>query len=148
MERPREVARKEECETMKKVAASGLVLMLVVLASLLVLAAQTTDQPLRVYTFADGSGVILYDNITGAPQDDLVLQFDNPVKILTDESFVIGGGAIVQFRDILGDGTYWGIYTGGGKTLKATDFCQPGGTFQIYFQSVDKPAKVIDSFLG
>ncbi len=96
----------------------------------------------------NGIGVILYDNLTGSPQDNLVLRFDNPVKILTDKSFIIGGGAITQVTDILGNGTYWGFYTGGGNTLKAADFCQPGGTFQIYFQAVNKPAKVVDSFLG
>jgi len=138
---------------MKKLALSGLIVAVVALVAVLGLAqAQTQGQgenpALRVYTFPDGSGVILYDNNTGEPQDNLVLRFDNPVKIITDKSFVIGGGAIVQFKDILGDGTYWGIYTNGGNTLKPADFCQPGGTFQIYFQSVDKPAKVIDSFLG
>ena len=137
---------------MKKLALSGLMIVAVV-ASVAVLGlaqmqGQGENPALRVYMLGNGVGVILYDNLTGAPQDNLVLRFDNPVKILTDKSFVIGGGAIVQFRDILGDGTYWGIYTNGGNTLKPADFCKPGGTFQIYFQAVNKPAKVIDSFLG
>jgi len=132
---------------MKRVVLYGLLIAAVAMIGILGLA-QEENPALRVYTFPDGSGVILYDNLTGEPQDNLILRFDNPVKLLTDKCFVIGGGAIVKFRDILGDGTYWGIYTGGGDTLNPADFCQPGGTFQIYFEPVDKPAKVIDSFLG
>ena len=132
---------------MKRVVLYGLLIAAVAMIGILGLA-QEENPALRVYTFPDGSGVILYDNLTGEPQDNLILRFDNPVKLLTDKCFVIGGGAIVKVRDILGDGTYWGIYTGGGDTLNPADFCQPGGTFQIYFEPVDKPAKVIDSFLG
>ena len=103
---------------MKRVVLYGLLIAAVAMIGILGLA-QEENPALRVYTFPDGSGVILYDNLTGEPQDNLILRFDNPVKLLTDKCFVIGGGAIVKFRDILGDGTYWGIYTGGGDTVIA-----------------------------
>jgi len=137
---------------MRRIALYGLIAVAILGLTAVVGFSQTQpaaqNPALKVYMFSDGSGVILYTNLTGQKKDDLVVTFSNPVKILTKKSFIIGGGAITQFADILANGTYWGFYTGGGDTLQATDFCQPGGTFQIYFQSVDKPATVVDAFLG
>jgi hypothetical protein len=132
---------------MKKVALIGL--LMVVMAAFSVLSfTQEEDPALRTYTLVGGGGVILYNNLTGVPQDNLILTFDNPVTLLKDKCFIIGGGEIIAFKDILGDGTYWGLFTGGGDSLDPADFCVPGGMFQIYFEPVDAPAKLLDAFLG
>lgn len=131
---------------MKKVTLCGLVVVAVLMCFVLSVAQE--DPALRVYTLVGGVGVILYDNLTGVPQDNLILTFDNPVKLIEEKCFVIGGGEIIAFKDILGDGTYWGLFTGGGDSLDPADFCVPGGTFQVYFEPVDAPATLLDAFLG
>jgi len=131
---------------MKKVTLYGLVVAAVLMCFVLSVAHE--DPALRVYMLVGGVGVILYDNLTGVPQDNLILTFDNPVTILEDKCFVIGGGEIIEFKDVFGDGTYWGLFTGGGDSLEPADFCVPGGTFQVYFEPVDAPATLLDAFLG
>lgn len=132
---------------MKKVVTVGLIMVMVAALSVLSFT-QEEDPALRVYTLVGGVGVILYDNLTGAPQDNLILTFDNPVKLIEEKCFIIGGGEIIEFKDVLGDGTYWGLFTGGGDSLDPADFCVPGGMFQVYFESVDAPATLLDAFLG
>jgi len=132
---------------MKKVALIGSIVVMMAAFSVLSFA-QAEDPALRIYTLVGGVEVILYDNLTGVPQDNLILTFDNPVTILEDKCFVFGGGEIIEFKDVLGDGTYWGLFTGGGDSLDPADFCVPGGTFQVYFEPVDAPATLLDAFLG
>lgn len=132
---------------MKKVVLVSLIMVMMAAFSVLSFA-QEEDPALRVYMLVGGVGVILYDNLTGVPQDNLILTFDNPVTILEDKCFVIGGGEIIEFKDVFGDGTYWGLFTGGGDSLEPADFCVPGGTFQVYFEPVDAPATLLDAFLG
>ncbi len=117
--------------------------LLMLLVGLGVLAAFVTasampfkDDPAgQVFYLEDGTGLLLYQNTKGIDQNALIVVFKGTVALEQGTTGIVGGAAIAEVKNVLGNGTMWRIVFAGPAT--------PGAYFLVHFAPVAAIGMVI-----